>query len=110
MCVKSIKNDTDTIQSGIEENVHSAKRRKKKMIYKKVRLSTNFYVIILQMKNRFSYHGHLQAVHLQSVPKYWKEFPVLVLETASVLCTFISIPGSFKNIIIGYLLTTGLVK
>lgn len=85
ICVKNIRNETDTIQSNIEENFHSTKRRRKEDNLPRSAFAKEVYdVIILQMKDRFSYRGHLQAAQLfnsESVPKYSKEFPVGILDT-----------------------------
>ena len=85
ICVKNIRNETDTIQSNIEENFHSTKRRRKEDTLPRSAFTKELCdVIILQMKDIFSYRGHMEAARLfnsESIPKYSKEFPVGILDT-----------------------------
>lgn len=86
-CVRNVRNDTDAIQRNIEENFHSTKRRRRNEeddVQRSVYAKEVCDVIVSQMKDRFSYRGHLQAAELfntELFTKFAKVFPVDLLNT-----------------------------
>ncbi|XP_050506305.1 zinc finger MYM-type protein 1-like [Diabrotica virgifera virgifera] len=77
--ITNIRNDTDEIKESVESNFESAKRRRTDDNMRSVIAKEVCDVITTEMKERFSYRGHLQAAELfnkDMYSKYSKTFPV----------------------------------
>nr|CAH7765290.1 unnamed protein product [Callosobruchus chinensis] len=85
--ISNIRNETDSIQNSVESEFPTFKRRRTDDNFRSVIAKEVRDTITTQMKDRFSFRGHLQAAYLFNKDKYSefaKKFPVTVLnEVAS---------------------------
>nr|CAH7755641.1 unnamed protein product [Callosobruchus chinensis] len=85
--ISNIRNETDSIQNSVESEFPTFKRRRTDDNFRSVIAKEVCDTITTQMKDRFSFRGHLQAAYLFNKDKYSefaKKFPVTVLnEVAS---------------------------
>nr|CAH7742391.1 unnamed protein product [Callosobruchus chinensis] len=85
--ISNIRNETDSIQNSVESEFPTFKRRRTDDNFRSVIAKEVCDTITTQMKDRFSFRGHLQAAYLLNKDKYSefaKKFPVTVLnEVAS---------------------------
>nr|CAH7759839.1 unnamed protein product [Callosobruchus chinensis] len=90
-CVAYVKSETEDIQNDTEKSYAAAKRRREessRSVYAKEVCN----VIVAQIKDRFSFRGHLQAEELfvtESFEEFSKDFPANVLDAVCAAYPFL---------------------